>query len=118
MGRPVRIEIWWFHFEQRFVITGTPGPRDWVANLHADRRMIVHALGRELPAAARPLTDRAFRRRFFTQSNAEVAWYLSQATLDRLVDTAPMIEVLLEPRPGCAPVTIRADGGVHRTDDS
>jgi len=94
-GRPVRIEIWWFQFEERFVITGTPGPRDWLANLRADPRIVVHALGQDLPATTRPLTDRAFRRRFFTQPDAEVGWYLSQSSLDRLVDAAPMIEVLL-----------------------
>jgi len=32
-GRPARTEIWRFHFETRFLITGTPGPRDWLANL-------------------------------------------------------------------------------------
>lgn len=96
-GRPVRIEIWWFHFEKRFIITGIPGPRDWMANLRADPRMIVHALGRSLPASAQPVTDRAFRHRFFAQPNAEVGWYLEQSQLDRLVDTAPMVEVLLTP---------------------
>lgn len=96
-GRPVRIEIWWFHFESRFIITGTPGPRDWMANLRADPRMIVHALGQSLPASVQPVTDRAFRRRFFTHPNAEVGWYLAQSQLDRLVDAAPMVEVLLAP---------------------
>jgi hypothetical protein len=96
-GLPVRIEIWWFHFEQRFLITGTPGPRDWLANLRADPQLIVHALGRGLAAVTRPVTDRGFRRRFFTQPDADVDWYLSQAQLDQLVDAAPMIEVLLEP---------------------
>jgi deazaflavin-dependent oxidoreductase (nitroreductase family) len=96
-GRPVRIEIWWFHFENRFIITGTPGRRGWLANLRAEPRMTVHTLGRDLPASVRLLTDRAFRRRFFTQQNAEVGWYLSQSPLDELVDKAPMIEVLLTP---------------------
>ena len=59
--------------------------------------MTVHALGQDLAADARLLTDRVFRRRFFTQPNAEVGWYLSQSSLDELVDTAPMIEVLLAP---------------------
>lgn len=95
--RPVRLEIWWFHFEKRFIITGTPGPRHWLANLRAEPRMIVHALGLDLPATARPVSDRAFRRRFFTQSNEEVDWYLSQSSLDELVDTAPMVEVVLAP---------------------
>jgi hypothetical protein len=46
-GRPARVEIWWFHFENRFIITGTPGRRDWLANLEADPRIVVHALGRD-----------------------------------------------------------------------
>lgn len=95
-GRKVRIEIWWFHFEDRFLITGTPGPRDWLANLETDPRMTVHVLGRDLAAIARPVTDREFRGRFFAQSNAEVDWYRAQAELDELVDRAPMIEVVLE----------------------
>jgi hypothetical protein len=95
--RQVRIEIWWFRFEERFVITGTPGPRDWLANLQTDPRLVVHLPGHDLPAVARPLTDRDFRRRFFTQPNAEVTWYRSQAELDGLVDKAPMVEVLLKP---------------------
>lgn len=96
-GREVRIEIWWFRFEDRFLITGTPGPRDWLANLEADPRMTVHVLGRHLAAVARPLTDQEFRRRFFAQSNPEVEWYRSQAERDDLVTGAPMIEVVLEP---------------------
>jgi deazaflavin-dependent oxidoreductase (nitroreductase family) len=96
-GQPVRIEIWWLHVENRFIITGTPGRRGWLANLRAEPQMTVHALGQDLPANARLVTDRAFRRRFFTQPNAEVDWYLSQSSLDELVDTAPMIEVLLAP---------------------
>lgn len=93
--REVRTEIWWFHFEERLVITGTPGRRDWLANLQSDPRMTVHVLGHDLPAVARPVTDGGFRRRFFTQSNQEVAWYRSQAELDQLVENAPMVEILL-----------------------
>jgi deazaflavin-dependent oxidoreductase (nitroreductase family) len=94
-GRPARIEIWWFHFEGRFIIAGTPGPRDRLANLQADPRMIVHALGQDLPVTTRPVTEHDFRHRFFGQSNAEVGWYRSQVELDELVSEAPMIEVLL-----------------------
>jgi len=95
-AREIRIEIWWFHFEDRFLITGTPGPRDWLANLQADSRMTVHALGHDFQAIARPVTDQEFRRRFFAASNAEVDWYRSNADLDELVDHAPMVEVALD----------------------
>jgi deazaflavin-dependent oxidoreductase (nitroreductase family) len=94
-GRPVRIEIWWFHFEDRFVITGTPGRRDWLANLRADPRLVVHALGQDIPARVRFVEDREYRRRFFDQSDPDVGWYVNEAGLTDLVQTAPMVEVLL-----------------------
>lgn len=94
-GLPRRTEIWWFRFEGRFIITGTPGPRDWMANLEADSRLTVHAFDREFPGTSRPVTDLAFRRRFFSQEgNPEIAWYVSEAPLDALVTEGPMIEVL------------------------
>ncbi|MEX0667390.1 MAG: nitroreductase/quinone reductase family protein [Acidimicrobiia bacterium] len=40
-GRPQRVEIWWFHFEGRFIISGTPGPRDWYANILANSRVVI-----------------------------------------------------------------------------
>jgi deazaflavin-dependent oxidoreductase (nitroreductase family) len=94
--RPARIEIWWFHFEDRFVITGTPGRRDWLANVRADPRIVVHALGHDHQATTSFVEDLAFRRRFFAQSNPEVHWYTTQAGLADLVSTAPMIEVRFE----------------------
>lgn len=96
-GSPVRIEIWWFRFEGRFLITGTPGPRAWLANLLADPRLVVHVGGRDHPAVAHPVTDRDFRRRFFALPDPEVAWYRAQAELADLVDHSPMVEVRLDP---------------------
>jgi hypothetical protein len=98
-AQPARIEIWWFCVEGRFIITGTPGPRDWLANLQADPRLVVHALGQDLPATAIPVDDPDFRRRFFGQSDADVRWYTSQAQLEELVRSAPMIEVRLTVEP-------------------
>lgn len=95
-GRAVRIEIWWFRFEGRFVITGTPGPRAWLANLQTDPHLVVHVGGRGHPAVAHPVTDRTFRERFFAQSDPEIAWYLARADLADLVDHSPMVEVRLD----------------------
>ena len=92
-GQPKRIEIWWFRVDGRFVITGTPGPRDWVANLRADPRLIVHVDGRDIPAIAGFVEDQAFRRVVFTRP--QTSWYSSQDELDRLVATAPMVELQL-----------------------
>ena len=90
-GRPRTVEIWWFAVEGRFVITGTPGVRDWYANVLADPSIVIHALGMELPALAQPITDRATRRMLF--EHPDLRWYSSQAPLEELVATSPMVEV-------------------------
>lgn len=90
-GQPRRVEIWWFHVDGRFIITGTPGRRDWMANLYADPRLTIHVRGRDIPAIASPVRDEAFRRTVFTRP--QTMWYSSQAELDHLVATAPMVEI-------------------------
>jgi deazaflavin-dependent oxidoreductase (nitroreductase family) len=90
-GLPRRIEIWWFHLDGRFVITGTPGRRDWLANIRADPRVIVHGAGLDIPARAAEILDEGFRRFVFTQPHTR--WYSTQSELDRLVRHAPMVEI-------------------------
>ena len=92
-GQPRRIEIWWFHVDGRFVITGTPGPRDWFANVLADRRITIHVAGHDIPGTATPITDPTQRRSVLTSS--QTSWYTTQAELDELVADAPMVEVIL-----------------------
>ena len=93
-GLPQRVEIWWFYFEDRFIITGTPGPRDWFANVLANPSVIIETRHGDFPATASPIADLAFRGRFF--SDGATHWYSSQAELDALVETAPMIELDLD----------------------
>lgn len=90
---PRRIEIWWFRVDGRFIITGTPGTRDWLANVINDPRVIVHVNGRDIEAMASPVLDWEFRRHVFTRP--ETSWYSTQDELDALVRMAPMIEVHL-----------------------
>jgi deazaflavin-dependent oxidoreductase (nitroreductase family) len=93
-GKPRRIEIWWFRVDGRFIVTGTPGRRDWLANVIADPGVIVHVDGLDITARAVIVDDETFRRRFFTRP--ATSWYADQAGLNRLVDTAPMVEVELQ----------------------
>jgi deazaflavin-dependent oxidoreductase (nitroreductase family) len=96
-GEPRRIEIWMLDVDGQFFITGTPGPRDWLANLTADPRLIVHLKRRahvDLDASARPVTDDAIRRRVIDHLSAR--WYRSQASIDDLVARAPMVEVTFD----------------------
>ena len=97
-GELRRIEIWMMDVDGRYFITGTPGRRDWLANLKADPTLIVHLKRHamiDLPAVARPVDDEPTRRAVLTHLSAH--WYRGQTTLDHLVDDAPMVEVLFDP---------------------
>ena len=91
---PRRIEIWMLDVDGRFFITGTPGRRDWLANLDADPRLTVHLTRRagiDLDATASRVSDPVTRREVLEHLSAR--WYRSQTPLDDLVATAPMVEV-------------------------
>ncbi len=94
-GAPRRIEIWFLCVDDRFFITGTPGPRDWYANLLADPAFTFHlkeSVTADLPATASPVTDRELRRHVV--ESAVAAWYLTQVDLAEMVERAPMVEVV------------------------
>ncbi|HUP17646.1 MAG TPA: nitroreductase family deazaflavin-dependent oxidoreductase [Acidimicrobiia bacterium] len=93
-SQPQRVEIWWFYFEDRFIITGTPGRRDWYANILANPRVVIETRHGDFPASASAVPDQPFRSRFFSDGAAR--WYSTQAEFDALVKTAPMIELDLD----------------------
>lgn len=91
-GEPRRIEIWMYEVDGRFVITGTPGPRDWYANLMADPALMIHLPdGTVVPAIATPVADREVRHSVFTAE--KTWWYRSQTTVDDLIANSPMVEL-------------------------
>ncbi|MDJ0952649.1 MAG: nitroreductase family deazaflavin-dependent oxidoreductase [Acidimicrobiia bacterium] len=93
-GRPRRIEIWMYAIDGRYVITGTPGPRDWFANLRANPELVIHLPGGvDVPATAASVTDRELRRRVFTDE--KTWWYRSQTTVKDLTQNSPMVELSL-----------------------
>lgn len=93
-GRSRRIEIWWFRVGGSFVITGTPGRRDWLANIRANPNVTIHVAGRDIRAQATPIEDPQVRKAVFVDS--ATSWYSTQAELDRLVATSPMVEITLQ----------------------
>ncbi|MEZ4731450.1 MAG: nitroreductase/quinone reductase family protein [Caldilineaceae bacterium] len=97
-GRPQRIEIWFRRVAGHTYITGTPGPRDWYANLLEEPRFTFHlkqSLQADLPARAQPITDPAERRRIL--ADPVMRWYQQQvAALDDLVAGSPLVEVIFE----------------------
>jgi deazaflavin-dependent oxidoreductase (nitroreductase family) len=67
-GRPHRIETWLFRAGGRTFLTGSPGRRDWYANLLAAPDFTLHlkqGATADLPARAAPITDLAERRAIF-----------------------------------------------------
>lgn len=102
MGRksqqPRRTEIWFRRVADRIYITGTPGARDWYANLLENPAFTFHlkeSINADLPAHARVIVDTEERRRIL--SAPAMAWYHSQvASVEELVTGSPLIEVLFD----------------------
>ena len=96
-GQPRRIEIWWLKVDDRIFITGTPGPRDWYANLLADPSCTVHlkqATKADLVATATAVRDRATRTRVL--EHLEAKWYRDQGEdFETLLAEAPMVEIAI-----------------------
>jgi deazaflavin-dependent oxidoreductase (nitroreductase family) len=106
-GKPRRVEIWMYAVADRYIITGTPGPRDWYANLLANPRLTLHLPGGiDLDALATPVSDERVRHAVFTADKTR--WYRSQTPVADLVASSPMVELVfptLEPRqPDCATI--------------
>jgi hypothetical protein len=90
---PHTLEIWWFHIDGRFIITGTPGRRDWYANILSDPGIVITTSIGSFTATAVPIVDSGFRRTVFTERSSN--WYSTQAELDELIRTSPMVEIQL-----------------------
>src|SRR5262245_28776457 len=91
-GDARRIEIWMLVIEERFFITGSPGPRGWLANVRNDPRVVVHVkngMQADLVAWGRIVTDDATREMVLSHDSAQ--WYRTQAPLERLMRESPMI---------------------------
>jgi deazaflavin-dependent oxidoreductase (nitroreductase family) len=99
-GQPRRIEIWYFVVGEQVYLTGTPGPRDWYANLQAQPRLVFHVkegAQADLPARALLITDPTERRRIMGEVMRSNSWFRSQSyDLDAWVASSPLVEVQFE----------------------
>jgi deazaflavin-dependent oxidoreductase (nitroreductase family) len=67
-GLPRRIETWFYREDDQIYLTGSPGRRDWYANLLANPDFTFHlkqSVVADLPARAAPITDPEERRAIF-----------------------------------------------------
>ena len=97
-GQPRRIEIWYKRVAGRTYITGTPGARDWYANMLANPRIIFHlkeSIQADLEATVRPILDPAERNTILSAAN--MAWYHTNAdSRQAFIDHAPLVEVVFD----------------------
>jgi deazaflavin-dependent oxidoreductase (nitroreductase family) len=93
-GEPRRIEIWFYRYDGRFFLSGSPGRRDWYANLVAHPEFTFHLKGSaqaDLPARARPITDEAERREVIDGIFEELG--RGYGAVDEWVAGSPLAEV-------------------------
>jgi deazaflavin-dependent oxidoreductase (nitroreductase family) len=100
-GSPRRIETWFYRVDGTVYLTGTPGRRDWAANLEAEPAFTFHlknGVEADLPARAAQVTEETERRRVLAAlldglaSNNDVG-----RDLDEWVAASPLFAVEFQP---------------------
>lgn len=94
-GQPRRIEIWFHRVDGKIYITGSPGKRDWYANLLSDPHFtfhLKHSARADLPARARPINSPQERRRILAPI---VESHSHPDELQEWVEGSPLVEVTL-----------------------
>ncbi len=93
-GLPRRMEIWFHNIDGQIIITGQPGPRDWLANLIANPNFTFHLKGdvkADLPATARVITNPAEKRSIMAARFRD-----RDASEQPPAEGRPFVEVLFE----------------------
>jgi deazaflavin-dependent oxidoreductase (nitroreductase family) len=92
-GNPRRKEIWFHNVDGRLYLTGTPGHRDWYANLLAHPEFTFHlkrSVRADLPARATPILDKARRRAILASIHQKLG---GQRDLEAWVEGSPLMVV-------------------------
>lgn len=93
-GKPRRIEIWRYRYDGRTFLSGSPGTRDWYANLLANPEFTFHlksSVRADLPAVARPIRDEDERREVARGILEDLG--RGTGSLDEWVASSPLVEV-------------------------
>ena len=92
-GQSRRIETWFHNLDGRVYLTGTPGTRDWYANLVANPGFTFHlkeSVRADLSARARPVVDADERRVVLARILANLG---RSGDLDAWVAGSPLVVV-------------------------
>jgi deazaflavin-dependent oxidoreductase (nitroreductase family) len=93
-GQLRRIEVWFYRYDGRIFLSGSPGTRDWYANLRVNPEFTFHLKGSvqaDMPAIAHPITDEAERREVIAGILEELG--RGYGNLDEWVARSPLVEV-------------------------
>src|SRR4051794_15818424 len=92
-NRSHRMETWLFRANGKHFLTGSPGRRDWYANLLATPEFTLHlkqSATADLPARATPITNEAERRAIFTEILSDLD---ALPDLDAWMSGSPLMEI-------------------------
>jgi deazaflavin-dependent oxidoreductase (nitroreductase family) len=92
-GRPRRIETWRYQAGGRFWLSGSPGTRDWYANLLAQPEFTLHLDGLDLPVRGRAVTDPDERARVFAEIVPDRGW---AGSVESWLAGSPLVEIEFE----------------------
>ncbi len=99
-GKPRRLEIWRYRYDGRTFLSGSPGRRDWYANLVENPEFSFHLKGSaqaDLAAVARPITDEDERREVIAGILEDLG--RGSGSLDEWVESSPLAEVEFSEQP-------------------
>jgi len=97
-GEPKRLEIWFHNVDDRYYITGRPGPRSWYANVVANPAITFHfkeSTEADLGGTARAITDPDEKRTVFLSAR-KLSEYINEDNVQQWVDGSPLIEVTFD----------------------
>ena len=92
-GQPRRIETWRYRAEDRYWLTGSPGSRDWYANLLAHPEFVLHLKDRDLRVRGRVVTHQGDRERLFGAIVPGLSW---AGSLESWIEGSPLVEIELD----------------------
>jgi deazaflavin-dependent oxidoreductase (nitroreductase family) len=90
-GQLRRTEIWFHNIDGQVYITGTPGRRDWYANMVAHPEFTFHlkqSVQADLPARATPILDATRRRAILASIHQKLG---GSRDLDAWVKGSPLV---------------------------
>ena len=92
-GELRRTELWFHHIDGHIYLTGSPGRRDWYANLLAHPEFTFHlkqSVKADLPARATPILDRDRRRIIIARIDQTLG---GSRDLDAWIEGGPLVAV-------------------------